>query len=39
MEKEHFVRIENLYGKEGDVLLNEIERKEADYFADDDNRK
>jgi hypothetical protein len=29
-----------LYGKEGEVMLNVIERKEADFFADlDDNNK
>ena len=34
IEKEHLVRIENLYGQEGEILLNEIEKKEADFFAD-----
>ncbi|MFS8159431.1 MAG: hypothetical protein ACMG6E_04300 [Candidatus Roizmanbacteria bacterium] len=38
IEKEHLVRIENLYGQEGEILLNEIEKKEADFFADLDQK-
>jgi len=28
MEKEHLLRIEKLYGQEGEVILNQIEKKE-----------
>ncbi len=34
MEKEHLVKIQNLYGNEGEVILNQIEKREADFFAD-----
>lgn len=34
MEKEHLLKIKNLYGEEGEVFLNEVERKEQDFFAD-----
>lgn len=39
MEKEHLVKVQNLYGPEGEVFLNSIERKEEDFFAELDLKK
>ena len=37
MEKEYLKKMTDLYGQEGDVLLDQIERKERDFFADVDS--
>lgn len=34
MEKEHLMRVKDLYGEEGEIIINELERREKDYFAD-----
>ena len=34
MEKEHLLRVKDLYGEEGEIIINELERREKDYFAD-----
>lgn len=35
LEKEHLLKVKNLYGEEGEIFLNELERKEQDFLADD----
>jgi hypothetical protein len=43
MEKEHLVRMKDLYGEEGEVILEQMERREREYFnlneTADDKRK
>lgn len=34
LEKEHLKKITDLYGQEGDAMLDQIEQKERDFFAD-----
>jgi len=34
MEKEHLMRVKDLYGEEGEIILNELEQREKDFFAD-----
>ena len=34
MEKEHLMRVKDLYGEEGEIIINELEKREKDYFAD-----
>lgn len=34
MEKEHLIRMKDLYGEDGDILLDKLEKGEQDFFAD-----
>jgi hypothetical protein len=34
MEKEHLMRVKDLYGEEGEIIINELEKREKDFFAD-----
>ena len=34
MEREHLMRVKDLYGEEGEVLLSQLDKREQDYFAD-----
>ena len=32
MEKEHLVRMKDLYGEEGEIIIEQMEKREKDYF-------
>jgi hypothetical protein len=34
MEKEHLMRVKDLYGEEGEIILDQLEKRERDFFAD-----
>ncbi len=37
MEKEHLMKLKDLYGEEGEIVINEIEKRE-DFFGDLDRK-
>ena len=42
IEKEHLMKINDLYGEEGEIFLSQLEKREQDFFADldlDDRNK
>ena len=32
MEKEHLVRMKDLYGEEGEIIIEQLEKREREYF-------
>ena len=34
MEKEHLMRVKDLYGEEGEIILSQLERRENDFLTD-----
>jgi hypothetical protein len=36
LEKEHLYRMKDLYGEEGEIILDQLEKREGGYFADID---
>ena len=39
MEKEHFMRVKDLYGEDGEILLDQMQKKDEDFFADLDMKQ
>jgi hypothetical protein len=33
MEKEHLMRVKDLYGEEGEIILDQLEKREQDYLT------
>jgi hypothetical protein len=33
MEKEQLLRMKELYGEEGEIIIEQIQRREAEYFS------
>ena len=33
MEKEQLLRMKELYGEEGEIIIKQIQRREAEYFS------
>ena len=34
MEKEHLMRMKDLYGEDGEIILDQLEKREGGYFSD-----
>jgi len=34
MEKEYLMRVKDLYGEEGEIILEQLEKREEDFFRD-----
>ena len=34
LEKEHLMRMKDLYGEDGEIILDQLEKREGGYFAD-----